>query len=71
MINVILNCFKKLAPGSIVKEHFNRRCSSDSISSEKHFSQMRFSEGVIGFEYLPVSIFNLWLLILNLVKDFL
>jgi hypothetical protein len=26
---------------------------------------------VIGFEYLPVSIFNLWLLILNLVKDFL
>jgi hypothetical protein len=30
---------------------------------------MRFSKGVIGFEYLPVSIFNLWLLILNLVKD--
>jgi hypothetical protein len=39
--------------------------------SEKHFSQMRFSKGVIGFEYLPVSIFNLWLLILKLVKDFL
>ena len=32
---------------------------------------MRFSKGVIGLEYLPVSIFNLWLLILNLVKDFL
>jgi hypothetical protein len=45
--------------------------NGDSISSEKHFSQMRFSKGVIGFEYLPVSIFNLWLLILNLVKDFL
>jgi hypothetical protein len=27
-------------------------------------------KGVIGFEYLLVSIFNLWLLILNLVKDF-
>jgi hypothetical protein len=29
---------------------------------------MRFSKGAIGFDYLPVSIFNLWLLILNLVK---
>ena len=55
MINVILNCFKKLAPRSIVKRT-HRRCSSDSISSEKQFSQMRFSKGVIGFEYLPVSI---------------
>jgi hypothetical protein len=24
---------------------------------------MRFSKGVIGFEYLPVSIFNLWKLL--------
>jgi hypothetical protein len=30
---------------------------------------MRFSKGVIGFEYLPVSIFNLWLLILILDMD--
>jgi hypothetical protein len=26
MINVILNCFKKLAPGSIVKAIFNSLC---------------------------------------------
>jgi hypothetical protein len=62
--NINHSNFEKLSFGDKL------RCSSDSISSKKHFSQMRFSKGVIGFEYLPVSIFNLWLLILNLVKDF-
>jgi type III secretory pathway component EscU len=49
-----------------VSECSFKKCGK--VRELKHFSRMRFSK---GFEYLPVSIFNLWLLILNLVKDFL
>ena len=50
MINVILYGFKKLAPGKHSKKNILiEDVFSDSISSEKHFSQMRFSKGAIGF----------------------
>ena len=46
---------------------FKRKCNSSSTEFKLQFLQVLSFMGVFGIVYLPISIWSLWLLVLNLV----